>query len=93
MADAVGMDLTPFFNQYLRDTHIPAFEYTLDKNQLRYRWNNCVDGFNIPLKIKVGDTVKWVHPTMNWKQLEIEPGSKIETDVNFYVEAKDISTK
>jgi len=93
LAEAAGMDLTPFFNQYLRDTRIPAFEYTLDKNQLHYRWNNCVDGFNMSLKIKVGDTVKWVHPTADWKLLEIEPASKIETDVNFYVEVKDLSSK
>ena len=93
LADAVGLELTPFFNQYLRDTRIPVFEYTLDKNQLRYRWNKCVDGFNMPLKILVGNTVKRVIPTMDWKELEIEPGSKIVTDINFYVDLKDLSTK
>jgi len=93
LSDASGMDLTAFFNQYLRDTRIPVFEYTLDKNQLSYRWSNCMDGFNMPLKISTGNSVKWVHPTPDWKQLEIETGARIEADVNFYVEAKDLSKK
>ena len=93
LSQSAGLDLTPFFNQYLRDTRIPVFEYSLDKNQLRYRWNNCVDGFTMPVKIKVNDTVKWVQPDKDWKQMEIEPGAKIETDINFYVASKDLSAK
>jgi aminopeptidase N len=90
LSDSAGLDLTSFFNQYLRDTRIPLFEYSLDKNQMRYRWNNCVVGFNMPLKIKVNDIVKWVQPDTDWKQMEIAPGAKIETDINFYVAAKEL---
>ncbi|MDO9254151.1 MAG: M1 family metallopeptidase [Bacteroidales bacterium] len=93
MSEVTGMDLSTFFNQYLRDTRIPVFEYKLDRNQLSYRWSNCVDGFNMPIKISAGNIVKWVNPTKDWKQLEIETGSKIETDINFYVDKEDISTK
>jgi aminopeptidase N len=93
LSESAGLDLTPFFNQYLRDTRIPVFEYKLDKNLLSYHWNNCVNGFDIPLKIKVNEAVQWVQPATDWKQLEVEPGSKIETDINFYVDAKDISAR
>jgi hypothetical protein len=44
----------------------------------------------MPLKISVDNSVKWVKPTMEWKQLKVEPGSKIETDNNFYIEARDL---
>lgn len=93
LSDASGMDLTTFFNQYLRDVRIPVFEYMLDKNNLRYRWSNCVDGFNMPIKLKVDNTLKWVYPSMDWKQMEIVPGAEIATDINFYVENKDSSAK
>ena len=93
MSESTGKDLAAFFNQYLRDTRIPVLEYKLDKTQLSYHWNNCVDGFNMPLKIKVNDTTKWVNPSMDWKQLEVEAGSKFETDSNFYVDTKEISAK
>jgi len=93
MSESTGKNLAAFFNQYLRDTRIPVLEYKLDKNQLSYRWSKCVDGFNMPVKIKVNDTTKWVSPSMDWKQLKVEAGSKIETDINFYVDKEDVSTK
>jgi aminopeptidase N len=91
LSESSGIDLTTFFNQYLRDTHIPMFEYTLDKNQFRFRWSNCINGFNMPLKISVNKVVKWVYPSIAWKQEEVEPGSIIQTDSNFYVDSKDLS--
>jgi len=91
--DASGKDLTPFFNQYLRDTRIPVFEYKIEKNQLKYRWNNCVVGFNMPLKISVNNIVKWVNPTTDWQKIKIKKGSRIVSDVNFYVVTKDVSAK
>jgi aminopeptidase N len=93
LGDASGKDLTSFFNQYLRDTRIPVFEYKLEKNQLKYRWNNCVSGFNMPLKISVNNIDKWVNPTTDWQKIKIRKGSKIVADVNFYVTAKDVSAK
>jgi len=85
LSDASGLDLTPFFSQYLRDTRIPVFEYTIGKNQLRYRWSNCVDGFNMHLKIMVENKEKWIQPSTDWKQLKIKRNSKIEPDINFCV--------
>ena len=93
LSEASGMDLTSFFNQYLRDTRIPVFEYYLDKNKLRYRWSNCVDGFNMPLKILVDNTDKWLQPSTEWKQSKIKADSKIEPDINFYIAAKNITKK
>jgi aminopeptidase N len=90
---ASGKDLTAFFNQYLRDTRIPVFEYKIEKNQLKYRWNNCVTGFNIPLKISVNTIAKWVYPTTDWQKIKIRKGSQVVVDVNFYVKAKDLNMK
>ena len=90
VGEAAGMDLTPFFNQYLRDTRIPVFEYELDKNILKYRWSNCVDGFNMPLKVKTKKSQLLLHPATEWKQMKIRKGSKIEADVNFYIKSQNM---
>ena len=90
LSDASGRDLTSFFNQYLRDIRIPVFEYKVEKNQLIYRWSNCVDGFNMPLKISVDKAPKWLNPTADWQKVKIRKGSKIETDINFYIVAKNV---
>jgi len=89
MSEFSGKDLTSFFNQYLRDTRIPVFEYKAERKTLKYRWSNCVDGFNMPLRIDVNGTTKWLYPTAEWKEIKIRKGSKIDTDVNFYIESEN----
>ena len=93
LSDASGLDLTTFFNQYLRDTRIPELEYKMDKKQLKYRWNNCVDGFNMPVKIVINNDIKRENPTTEWKQMKIKKNSTVDIDHNFYVMVKDLSVK
>jgi len=93
LAEVSGKDLTSFFNQYLRDTRIPVFEYKISKKQLSYRWNNCVAGFNMPLKISVDEGVIWLNPTTEWQTIKARKGAKITTDVNFYISKKDLAQK
>ncbi len=88
---AVGLDLTSFFNQYLRDTRIPVLEYYFEEQQLFYRWSNCVSNFDIPLKITIDNKETWIYPQTNWKTLKnIEDNSKLQLDANFYVSAIQI---
>jgi len=81
-----GVDLSTFFDQYLRDTRIPIFEYIIRDNKFRYRWNNCVRRFNMPVKVYFDDKEEWLKPTQRWKQLDITtPFTKFKVDHNFYV--------
>ena len=49
LSNHIGLDLTAFFNQYLRSTKIPVLEYKVVAKQLTYRWSNVVDQFLIYL--------------------------------------------
>lgn len=91
LSDATGKDLTPFLNQYLRDTRLPVFEYKREKNRIKYRWSNCVDGFDMPLKISFDNTSKWVYPTQKWKKIRISKGMKIVPDLNFYIKTMEVN--
>jgi aminopeptidase N len=91
IAKYLKLDLTSFFNQYLRTTKIPVFEYSVEGTDLKYRWSNCVDGFSMPVKIKIGETDKWVAPSFEWKSLKILSGSIIKIDPNFYITAKNLN--
>ncbi|KAA3438685.1 M1 family metallopeptidase [Rufibacter hautae] len=83
----VGRDLTPFFNQYLRDIRIPKLEYQLAGNTLKYRWSNTVAGFNLPVKVYLNGKEKWLEPVTTWKELSgVKPGMELTLDPNFYVE-------
>ena len=45
------MDLSKVFDQYLRDVRVPVFEYEITNGQLMYRWNNVIDGFDMPIEV------------------------------------------
>jgi aminopeptidase N len=82
------MDLKPFFDQYLRDVRIPVLEHYMDNEKLFFKWNNVVDGFNMPLKIILKSGNKIIYPTKQWKSIEIKDSFKI--DNNYYVDSKHV---
>jgi aminopeptidase N len=83
----VGLDLAPFFDQYLRDIRIPTFEYKFKNNTLSYRWTNCVPGFNIPVKVTLNGKEQWLKPQKEWTNLPQNARDlKVEVDKDFYVE-------
>ena len=87
----VGLDLNPFFNQYLRDVRIPTFEYKVQANKLEYRWTNCVSGFNMPVKVTLNGKEQWLKPIVEWTILpQTAKVSKLEVDKDFYVNVEKI---
>ncbi|HAB26523.1 MAG TPA: peptidase M1 [Xanthomarina gelatinilytica] len=89
ISEQSGIDLTAFFNQYLRDTRIPTLEYSIDNNQLRYRWINIVEDFDMPIQVTLDNNKQWIYPTAEWKTMPIEDHT-MEVDLDFYVEVKKV---
>jgi len=85
-----GKDLSKFFDQYLRTTNIPALEYRIEGDKISYRWTNCVDGFNMP--VRLANSKEWLKPTTDWKQTKATPDLKnnFSVDKNFYVTVKKL---
>ncbi|SHG23177.1 Peptidase family M1 [Flavobacterium segetis] len=80
------IDLTSFFNQYLRDTRVPTLEYFFKNNKLSFRWTNCTSGFKMPVKVTIDGVEKVLNPTLEWQDINTQPGvSKLEIDKNYYV--------
>lgn len=87
IANEAGINLSYFFDQYLRDYRIPVFEYRILENTLVYRWTNCIEGFNMPLKVTIDgvDTVlKFSHPISNKFELS-RKNAVVKIDPNYYV--------
>jgi aminopeptidase N len=80
---AAHRDLRKMFTQYLYTAQIPVFTYALEKNKLKYRWSNCIAGFDMPVKIIAGKTL-WLYPTDKWKSVTLTTNSFV-VDPNFYV--------
>lgn len=82
-----GIDFSKVFDQYLRTTQVPEFEYRLDSHFLRYRWTNCVPGFNLRVKVSAGKEI-WLKPATSWQTLPLTDGlsgKDFSVDRNFYI--------
>ena len=84
ISDKMGYDLSTFFDQYLRTTNIPVFEYKLNDGLLEYKWTNVVDGFKMPVEVFVGDEKIRLNPTQETKSIDVK-SEKIRLDKNYYV--------
>ena len=84
-----GLNLSAFFNQYLRDTRIPTLEYSLRDNKLSYRWTQIVNGFEMPVEIVVDENNMWLYPTKAWQKIDLN-SSKIIIDNNYYIKHKKV---
>ncbi|MCG8332617.1 MAG: M1 family metallopeptidase [Chitinophagales bacterium] len=87
-----GLDLSTFFDQYLRTIDIPVLEYQVEKKKLSYRWANCVKGFNMPVQITLNGTSQWIEPIEGqWTKLKLDNElSELIVDEDFYVRKREI---
>lgn len=91
LSKETGIDLTEFFNQYLRTTKIPTLEYSIKNKELKYRWTNIVDKFDMPIQVTINGTEQWLFPKANWKTMGLESKKIIfEADRDFYIETKKL---
>ncbi|WP_411273673.1 M1 family metallopeptidase [Daejeonella sp.] len=82
-----GKDLTKVFEQYLRYISIPELEYKTSSGTVKYRWNSEVPGFNMPVRILMGNKNQWIQPTTAWKTLKLK--SAFTPDIeNFFITVK-----
>ena len=86
-----GIDLTEFFNQYLRTTDIPTLEYKIENKELKYHYINIVEKFDMPIQVTVDGKAQWLFPKANWQSKPLESeDSSIEVDPDFYIEVKKL---
>lgn len=89
LSEQSGIDLTEFFNQYLRTTMIPTLEYKIENGELKYRWINIIDKFDMPIEVTIDNKKQWLFPKAEWKTLSIK-SDNIEVDKDFYVHSKKL---
>jgi aminopeptidase N len=98
MSGFLGLKLNKIFDQYLRTTQIPVFEYAVsaDRTKLSYRWANCVPGFNLPVYVQSDKGTLFLDPDAEkWNTKELKPGEPIpykfdSIEKNYYVTVKEV---
>ncbi|MES2890773.1 MAG: M1 family metallopeptidase [Bacteroidota bacterium] len=91
IAKVSGKKLDKIFDQYLRTKQVPTLEYKVDGYNLTYRYDSCIKGFDLPLKINFKGP-RWIKPTTEWETLVLYPegDNKFSVDPNFYINAKKV---
>ena len=90
ISESLNIDLSSVFGQYLRDIRIPVLEYEIKDGFLKYRWNNVVENFKMPVKIIIDETPLVINPTKNYKKISFTSNDLI-VDKNFYIFSKNLS--
>ena len=86
-----GVNFGKVFDQYLRTTKIPNFEYRIAGDTLSYRWSNVVPEFDMPVRATLDwPTMSLIRPTEQWQtaRVKLANPSDFRVDENFYVVPK-----
>ena len=62
-----GINLTEFWEQYLRTVQIPILEYKKSEHLLSYRYTNTIENFRMPVIAIINGEEKWIYPSDSWK--------------------------
>lgn len=91
-----GFDYSKVFDQYLRTVQIPMLEYYFnkEKNNVSYRYTNCIRGFDLPLVLKNKNEEIKIYPTDKWKNTGVNKAEASLLNVmsienRFYIYAKE----
>lgn len=83
------LPLKPFFEQYLRKADIPELEWYVKKKRLYYRFNNVVDGFSLPIRIKGGKRNVVVQVDSQWDDIDWKKGGfNVTFSEDFLIKSK-----
>ncbi|WP_276483719.1 M1 family metallopeptidase [Paraflavitalea pollutisoli] len=88
-------DYSKVFDQYLRTTQIPSFEYYFsdDNKQVYYRYANCIAGFNLPLALNGKEASVKIKPNDQWQNITLKDGQaalfdKAAIEAMYYINVK-----
>lgn len=92
LSEKIGRNLTPIFNQYLRDVRVPVLEYYLKNKVINYRWTNALANFDLPVFVYVNGKKQKLFPTNSWKKLQVSNvNPNFSLDTNFYIKSQKIT--
>jgi aminopeptidase N len=67
-----GMDLSPFFNQYLRYKSPPILQLKLSNGKLEYRWQTDEANFKLPVGLIANGKEIRLNATNDWQTASVE---------------------
>ena len=93
-----GINFNKVFEQYLTTTEIPTLEikFSSDNKTVKYRYTNCVQGFDMPLVLKEGQSAVHLHPSQSWKERKLNTAAEanlfnpIAIEYRYYLNCREV---
>ena len=89
ISEQSGIDLSNIFDQYLRDARVPVFEYAIMDNRLIYRWTNCIESFDMPVRVQIGGEETLLKPNPSFQLMEIAD-QNLSISVDYYIYVNEV---
>jgi len=89
ISEQAGVNLDNVFDQYLRDIRVPVFEYAITESKLFYRWTNCIESFDMPIKIVNGDEELLLKPKSSYQSIDIT-NKNLSVSNDYYIYKNEI---
>ena len=91
VSEQSGIDLTQFWDQYLRTTRVPLLEYKINNSKLSFRYKQIVDGFDMPVEVAINGNNIWIYPKANWTDKDFDQKiDSFKVDRDFYIDSEEI---
>ncbi|SFP65467.1 Peptidase family M1 [Parafilimonas terrae] len=91
-----GIDFSKVFDQYLSNIQIPqlSYYYSPDKKKVYYRWDSCINGFNLQLVLLHDGKAIRIKPTQQWKSLnDTAFFNTAWIDKHYYIKLKEVKAE
>ncbi|WP_335966417.1 M1 family metallopeptidase [Galbibacter sp. PAP.153] len=86
LSEKTGIDLSAFFNQYLRTVMVPNLNYKIEGKTLSYKYTDVVENFDMPVQVLVNGEEQWIQPNKDWQELTAKTNiNSFEVDNDFYI--------
>ncbi|MCR9065853.1 MAG: M1 family metallopeptidase [Cytophagales bacterium] len=79
------IDLSKVFDQYLRTTKIPELSLKQKGKKIFYKWDNVVDGFDMPVDVLLDGKKTRLYPTSKTKKVKVK---SLIVDEDYYIKTK-----
>ncbi|MGV8915820.1 MAG: M1 family metallopeptidase [Kaistella sp.] len=86
ISEKAGIDFSSVFEQYLRTIKVPVLEYSQTGNQLKFRYSDVVENFNLPLRLK---NQQLITPKTSWQTVTLIDQNPVLFDDNYYIHYRE----
>lgn len=92
ISNKTKIDLTQFWDQYLRTTKVPKLKFKTNGDTLQFKYSDIVEGFDMPVIVVINGNEEWIYPTAEWKNMKFsEIIDSVQVKRDFYVRSEQLS--